>query len=136
MNEFTGDKRSKAYKVWKVNHAKESEGLGDTIDKIATATGIKKAVKFLAGDDCGCDERQDALNKEFKYNKPECLTEAEYNYLSDYIKPNRTKVDHADQVKMIQINNRVFHKKLAPSRCVGCVKRIYSELERLLKTYK
>ena len=62
MTEFKGDKRSKAYKEWKKNHEKASSGLGDTVEKITKATGIKKAVKFLAGEDCGCDARQEKLN--------------------------------------------------------------------------
>jgi hypothetical protein len=33
----------------------KSKGLGDTIAKITEATGIDKAVKFIAGEDCGCD---------------------------------------------------------------------------------
>jgi hypothetical protein len=41
------DKRTKAYKDWKENQAKESKGLGDTIAKITKATGIDKAVKFI-----------------------------------------------------------------------------------------
>ena len=59
------DKRTKAYKDWKANQEKASEGLGDTIAKVTEATGIKKAVKFLAGEDCGCDERQERLNRIF-----------------------------------------------------------------------
>ena len=43
----------------------ESKGLGDTIEKITKATGIDKLVKFIAGEDCGCDERQEILNKKF-----------------------------------------------------------------------
>ena len=42
---------------------KKSEGLGDTVEKITKATGIKKLVKFVAGDDCGCEERRKKLNK-------------------------------------------------------------------------
>jgi len=76
------DKRTKAYKDWKANQEKASEGLGDTIAKVTEATGIKKAVKFIAGEDCGCDERQERLNRIFKYNKPECLNEDEYNYIA------------------------------------------------------
>ena len=41
----------------------KSKGLGDTIAKITKATGIKAVVKFIAGDDGGCDERQEYLNK-------------------------------------------------------------------------
>ena len=52
MTEFKGDKRTKEYKEWKAKHAAASEGLGDTVEKITKATGIKKAVKFIAGEDC------------------------------------------------------------------------------------
>jgi len=48
----------------------ESKGLGDTIEKITTATGIKKIVEKIAAvtkKDCGCDRRKEALNKAFPY---------------------------------------------------------------------
>ena len=35
----------------------KSKGLGDTIDKFTEKTGIKKIVKAIAGDDCGCEDR-------------------------------------------------------------------------------
>lgn len=43
----------------------KSQGLGDTIEKITTATGIKQVVETVAkttGKDCGCNKRKDALN--------------------------------------------------------------------------
>ena len=50
------DKRTKAYKEWKKKFNKENTiGLGDLVEKVTEATGIKKAVKFIAGEDCGCD---------------------------------------------------------------------------------
>ena len=61
------DKRSKEYKDWK--KAQKAEGLGDVVEKITEATGIKKAVKWLAGDDCGCDERKEKLNNLLKILK-------------------------------------------------------------------
>jgi hypothetical protein len=48
----------------------QSKGLGDTIEKITTATGIKKVVDTVAkatGKDCGCKKRKDALNRAFPY---------------------------------------------------------------------
>ena len=42
MSEFKGDKRTKEFRDWKKNHAKASEGLGDTVQKITKATGIIK----------------------------------------------------------------------------------------------
>jgi hypothetical protein len=49
---------------------KKSKGLGDTIEKFTTATGIKKVVETVAkvtGKDCGCKARRDALNRTFPY---------------------------------------------------------------------
>ena len=57
------DKRSKEYKDWKKQQP--VEGLGDVIEKVTEATGIKKAIKWLAGDDCGCEERKEKLNALF-----------------------------------------------------------------------
>ena len=49
----------------------ESKGLGDTIEKITEATGIKRVVNAVAkatGKDCGCKNRKQSLNKMFPYN--------------------------------------------------------------------
>lgn len=49
----------------------QSKGLGDTIKKITSATKLDKLAEKIAevagADDCGCDERQDKLNKMFPY---------------------------------------------------------------------
>tara|TARA_R110000803_G_scaffold46013_4_gene96643 strand:+ start:455 stop:610 length:156 start_codon:yes stop_codon:yes gene_type:complete len=50
----------------------ESKGLGDTIEKITTATGIKKVVEAVAkvtGKPCGCSKRKENLNEAFPYSK-------------------------------------------------------------------
>jgi len=48
----------------------KSRGLGDTIEKITKATGIKKVVdKITRKKDCGCNKRKNILNKAFPYNK-------------------------------------------------------------------
>ena len=47
----------------------KSRGLGDDIAKFTSATGIDKLAEKLAklagANDCGCDGRQDNLNKLF-----------------------------------------------------------------------
>ena len=48
---------------------KNSKGLGDTIDKITTVTQFKKLVNEVLGEDCGCSERKEKLNKIFPYKK-------------------------------------------------------------------
>jgi hypothetical protein len=43
----------------------KSQGLGDTIEKITTVTGVKKiidTVSEITGKDCGCSERKSRLN--------------------------------------------------------------------------
>ena len=48
----------------------KSNGLGDSIEKIAKATGIKKVVDTVAkvtGKDCGCNKRKQTLNRMFPY---------------------------------------------------------------------
>ena len=50
----------------------KSKGLGDSIEKFTTATGIKKVVEKVAkatGKDCCCGARKDTLNRVFPYNK-------------------------------------------------------------------
>ena len=50
----------------------KSKGLGDTIEKITKATGIKKvvdAVSKAVEKECNCGERKDILNRLFPYNK-------------------------------------------------------------------
>ena len=50
----------------------KSKGLGDTIEKITTATGIKMvvgAVSKAVGKDCGCKKRKEVLNKAFPYQE-------------------------------------------------------------------
>lgn len=52
--------------------SEQSKGLGDTIEKIATVTGVKKMVDTVSSvikKDCGCAKRRDALNRVFPYKK-------------------------------------------------------------------
>ena len=49
----------------------KSKGLGDTIEKVTKATGIKKgvdAVSKATGKPCGWAKRRDSLNRKFPYN--------------------------------------------------------------------
>ena len=48
----------------------KSKGLGDTIHKFTSFTGIKKMVDTVAkatNSDCGCDGRRDNLNRIVPY---------------------------------------------------------------------
>ena len=50
----------------------KSKGLGDTIEKITIATGIKRVVDKISDvtkKDCGCSKRKETLNQVFPYKK-------------------------------------------------------------------
>ena len=130
------DKRTKAYKDWKANQENKSQGLGDTIAKITKATGIDKAVKFIAGEDCGCDERKEILNKMFPYRRPNCLTETEHTTLTEFFKRNPTQVSKSDQLTLLKISNRVFNERKQPSSCGSCVRGMVQRLKILFNEYK
>ena len=123
---------SKKSKVLK----KKSKGLGDTIAKVTKVTGIDKAVKFIAGQDCGCDERKAKLNKLFPYNKPECLTETEHNYLKEFFKIHKNTITHKEQLELLKISNRVLHTKKQVSSCSSCVRALMNELKKLYDNYE
>ena len=139
------DKRTKAYK----ESLKESDnmkdvpsiGLGDTIEKITKATGIKKAVElFMDGKDCGCDERKAKLNKLFNYNTA-CLIEDEYNFLTEYNKRHNPKSFTGEDVRvLLNIHARVF--KVRPKVCANCnsgvkvMNDVVDNLNKLLKLYE
>jgi len=138
------DKRTKEYKEWKES---QSTGLGDVVEKFTKATGIKSAVEHLFGEDCGCEERKEALNKFgsrirslFKKKvKIEFLEEQEFIFLRSFFN-GRTKRDEIRRdhyVKMINIYNRVFHaEKDKNSSCVPCIEEVYDDLYELYKEYK
>ena len=126
------DKRSKFYRD-SLKVSKKSIGLGDTIENITKATGIKKAVKFLFGEDCGCTERKVILNKWFPYMN--CLTEKEYNILNDWFKHDKQVVSFNERTFLIKIYNRVFNKKQKDTRCSSCMRDIINSLRKVYKEY-
>ena len=125
----------KNYKEYKKKHEAASKGLGDSIQKITKATGIEKVVKFIAGEDCGCEERKKLLNKRFRYDKPICLNEDEYNYLKDNLNDLGGRISAAEQRRLLKIYNRVFKNKKEFSSCGSCVAGMIAELKAILDTY-
>ena len=130
------DKRTKAYKEYKKKQEAKAKGLGDTVKKVTKATGIDKAVKFVAGEDCGCDERQEKLNKFFTYDVPECLTEDEFEYLQKFFKNEPIVINFDTQKKLLNIHNRIFKKHEQISSCSSCVKRMIGKLRKVMKGYE
>jgi hypothetical protein len=114
----------------------KSKGLGDTIAKITEATGIDKAVKFIAGEDCGCNERKKKLNELFPYRQNQCLLEDDYNWLVEYFKTTTNEVTASKQMKVLEIYNRVFQIKKPSTSCSDCFRDVHNELKRVMKVYE
>ena len=130
------DKRTKEYKKWVKNHEEKSSGVGDTIEKITKVTGIDKLAKWALGEDCGCDDRKKTLNHIFPYQKPNCLTENEYNYLNELFSKPKNTVSSKVQAEILQIFNRVFNERREMTSCSSCfLNGVYSKLERIFKEY-
>ena len=114
------DKRTKEYKEWKANHEKASNGLGDQVEKITKATGIKKAVDTVfdkLGKDCGCDKRKEKLNELFPSKKPECFTEEEFSLMQMAIDTKKVKFTAEETKLYTNIYNRVFNQRV---ECIPC----------------
>lgn len=116
----------------------KSKGLGDSIEKITKATGIKQATDWIfdkLGTDCGCDARKEKLNKMFPY-KVECLNEEEYIYLKVFFSRNKSVVNNNEQLQLLAIHNRVFNTNKKKSNCGSCVKDLVNTMRKLYNEYE
>ncbi len=109
----------------------KSKGLGDTVKKITEKTGIDKLVHKYFGDDCGCDDRQEALNRMVPYGPYLCAQDAET--FRDLIVPASRKgtLDAATSRVFINIYNRTFNTKEGPTSCASCGKQLFQNLKKV-----
>ncbi len=117
----------------------KSKGLGDTVEKITKATGIKQATDWIfdkLGKDCGCSERKKTLNSMFPYKNIECLNEDEYMYLKGFFALNKNVVNANEQRALLNIHNRVFNTNKEQSSCGSCVKDLVNTIKRLYNEYE
>ena len=112
--------------------------LGDKVAAVTKATGIKALVKWLAGEDCGCSERQEKLNKvnfRYRHAKAKCLKQIEFDWLTLFLEGHITRVTHEDQNTLVKIYNRVFTDKKEVSTCGSCVRDILDDLKKVHNLY-
>ena len=118
---------------------KQAKGLGDTIEQITEATGIKKAVELFSkatGIDCGCDERKAKLNELFSYSRTvNCLTESDYNVLTELIDPKKSSLTPEEQSKLSEVYFNVFNYRLQLSSCGSCWAGKINELRQVYEQY-
>ena len=113
------------------------KGLGDVIEDITTKTGIKSLVKFVAGEDCGCDERKAKLNSiptffNVKYN---CLNEQDYNWLKSFFEGNRDYLSINQQTELKRIYLNVFEYQIQDTNCSSCWRDYINKLKQVFEAY-
>ena len=113
----------------------KAKGLGDTVAKLTQATGIDKLVKFIAGEDCGCDERQAKLNELFPYRTPKCLTEDEYTYLNESQVLKKQELKPSEQDAILKVYNRIFGISREPTSCATCWLEIIQKMQKVFNEY-
>jgi len=114
----------------------EPTGLGDTIEIVLEKTGIAKLAKWVLGEDCGCEERKEKLNKLFPYSKPKCLTEEEHTYLTESKVLDKNVLIPSEQRELLKIYNRVFTQRRQPTSCGSCLREVVNELSKVVNEYK
>ena len=118
---------------------RKAQGLGDTIEQITEATGIKAGVEKLAqaiGWDCGCDARKEKLNQMFPYKKINCLTEEDYEYLVGWFSQDRYQVSILEQRRLTEIYYNVFNQQLEQTSCDSCWRDYISQIRKVYLEYK
>lgn len=119
---------------------KKAQGLGDTIEQITEATGIKKVVETFSkvtGIDCGCEERKAKLNNLIPYRrKVNCLTESDYEALKPFVSPKKGSLTPNEQWQIQSIYLRVFEVKLDDSNCASCWRDIINDLRKVFNEYQ
>lgn len=96
------------------------KGLGDTVEKVLEKTGVAKVAKKILGDDCGCKERKEWLNKAFPYVmiKKGTMNDDQVGKWKEFRSEKRLSLNVQDQEFVISLYNSVFQSNIQP--CIGC----------------
>ena len=113
---------------------RKPKGLGDTIEQITTATGIKAVVDKISevtGINCGCEERKELLNKIWTYRKPNCLSNESVEWLNTFLpnKPNQLTIKQQEKLKLIY--KETFNIDFQSTSCGSCWRDMIREIERV-----
>ncbi len=115
----------------------KSKGLGDTIEKITKATGIKKVVDTISeatGVPCECEKRKELLNKIFPY-KVRQFTPDEIKIYEEIIpRVKNGIVKGKDYANLLQLYNKTFNTNKKASNCSPCVKDTLNKLKKVYES--
>ena len=109
----------------------KSKGLGDSVEKVLKATGIDRVAKKVLGDDCGCEQRKEALNKMFPYANVRQFTEDEISIYESVLPRIKGTVSGQDQATLVKLYNKVFNSNKKTSSCGSCVQQTLAQLAKV-----
>jgi hypothetical protein len=149
LENYKGDKRSKEYRKLKEDHKKsitydetKNKRLGDKVESVLKATGIKKAVSLIFGDDCGCDDRRKKWNMSNlgSVKQVNCMSEKNFKDYTVYINNRKENRWEAHQVDMLfkmykDIFGKVYNRRRLCSNCGATGKLLKSITEKLDSVY-
>ena len=137
------DLGSKPKKTRKKAAPKKKMGLGDAVEKVTKATGIKKAVDIfsqITGADCGCEERKEKLNNLFKRKKMKarCITKDEYYQLTTILEGIRKQIKPDVQRKIAKLYSGIFGTRYEVwcDSCPEIWKSKLADLQGVVDVYK
>jgi len=116
---------------------RRSKGLGDTVEQITEATGIKavvEAVSKATGIDCGCEGRKEVLNKLWSYRKPNCLIQEDIDFLLPYFEFKKETLTPKEQWRIKDIYKAVFNEVIQDSNCASCWRDTLNDLRKVYQT--
>jgi hypothetical protein len=114
----------------------KSKGLGDEIKKFTDKIGLSKAVKLLFGEDCGCSERQEKLNKLFPNFKNIRAFTKDEKEIYEQVMPQIDKtqrITKEDKYILNGLYRAVFNAEAKWSSCGSCNKKT---LDNMRKVYE
>jgi hypothetical protein len=119
------------------------EGLGDKVARFTKATGLDVIAKVwsdVTGLDCGCDERQEAMNSLFqrKKLKPRCITETEFISLKHLLNSFTVRLSKSKATKVADWYSTIFGTRYEYwcSDCAHIWDARIKELKQVLKIYE
>jgi len=142
------EKREELYELYmqqekgiKVDRMKKApEGLGDTLEDITKALGIKKAMDWFVkktGQDCGCDKRKAYLNARFNYHVKTglCMNKEQFERWADFRKSAKSTLSAAECTMIVDMHADLFdHKRHVP--CTSCPRTWQQWISDINKVYK
>jgi len=113
---------------------KKAQGLGDTIENVLETTGIASVVKSVFGENCGCEDRKETLNKLWSYRSTEnqtlnCLSEDSITFLKDFLPNQPEQLTIKLQERLKAIYKEVFNINFQSTSCGSCWRDMIQELK-------